>query len=231
MSEDAPRSPDRLIRQNASEAIAAHVRRLVFDGELRAGDKVPQQEIADALGVSRIPVREALVGLARDGVVTIEPHRGAFVSAFDPDAIQDHYELYALIYGHATRRTAERADQATLAELAKLAASIEAAPDASTLFEQVARFHAIVHEVGGSPRLRALVIALSGIVPGNFFAVIPGASEIAHKGFVRIVEAIRADDPEEAARRCGAMHRAHGERVVAYLEGRGLFENAGNAAG
>ena len=88
----------------------------------------------------------------------------------------------------------------------------------------MARFHAIVHDVGGSPRLRALVIALSGIVPGNFFAVIPGSSEVARTGFGRIVEAIEAGDPEEAARRCGAMHRAHGERVVAHLERRGLFE-------
>ena len=67
MAESAPDMDPkgRLVRQNASEAVAAHVRRLVFDGKLRQGDKVPQQEIADALGVSRIPVREALVALER----------------------------------------------------------------------------------------------------------------------------------------------------------------------
>ncbi|MAE96632.1 MAG: GntR family transcriptional regulator [Deltaproteobacteria bacterium] len=223
MAEGAGRSADRLVRPNASEAVAAHVRRLVFDGELRPGEKVPQQQIADALGVSRIPVREALAGLAREGVVRIEPHRGAYVNAFDSAAIEDHYELYGLIYGQAIRRAVERAGGEALTELAGLAASIEAAEDAALLCDRVTRFHARLQEVGGSPRLRELVRALSGLVPGNFFAVIPGSSGIAREGFLEIAKAMRAGEAEEAARRCLAMHSALGQRVVAHLEARGLF--------
>ncbi len=221
-TEPAPR----LVRQNASQAVIEHVRRLVFDGALRQGDKVPQQEIADALGVSRIPVREALVALERDGVVTIEPHRGAFVNAFDPAAIEDHYALYGLVYGFATRRTAERADAATIRELSGLADEIGGADDPEALFERVGRFHAIIHQVGGSPRLRALVRSLSAIVPGNFFAVIPGASDVARQGFREIARALRAGDADEAEARCRAMHRAHGASVTRFLQERGLFRGS-----
>lgn len=223
MPEPEAGSADRLVRPNASELVAAHVRRLVFDGKLRQGDKVPQQEVADALGVSRIPVREALVALERDGVIRMEPHRGAFVNAFDPAAIEDHYELYGLIYGHATRRSTERASPDNLSEFQSLAATIERTEDADRLFDEVARFHALIHRIGGSPRLRSILHSLSGMVPGNFFASIPGGSEIARSSFPRIVEAMTAGDAELASARCRAMHRAQGERVVAYLAARGLF--------
>lgn len=223
MTQELPRVAARLLRPSASEAVAAHVRRLVFDGELRQGDKVPQQEIADALGVSRIPVREALVALERDGVVSIEPHRGAFVCAFDPAAIEDHYELYGLVYGHATRRATERADAATLVELEGLAGRIAAARGAGSVFDRVAEFHALLHRVGGSPRLRTLVKSLSGIVPGNFFELIPGSRDVARGAFPAIVAAMKDGDAEEAARRCHAMHRAQGARVIAHLQTRGLF--------
>lgn len=227
MSADAVGAGERLVRQNASEAVAAHVRRLVFDGELRQGDKVPQQEIADALGVSRIPVREALVALERDGVVTIEPHRGAFVSAFDPAAIEDHYELYGLIYGHATRRCVERADPSVIDELVALAERIADETRSEPMLDRATEFHAIVHRVGGSPRLRAILNSLSGIVPGNFFGVIPGSLDVARRSFPAIAKAMRQGDAEGAAEACRAMHRAQGERVVAHLEAQGLFGESG----
>ena len=94
---------------------------------------------------------------------------------------------------------------------------------AEALLAAVGRFHAILHRVGGSPRLRAVLHSLSGIVPGNFFAVIPGSIEVARDAFPEIAAAIRAGDPEQAARRCRAMHRAQGQRVVAYLRACGLF--------
>ncbi len=223
MTASATGAGERLVRQNASEAVAAHVRKLIFDGELRPGDKVPQQEIADALGISRIPVREALVALERDGVVSIEPHRGAFVSAFDSAAVEDHYELYGLVYGHASRRCVERADADVLAELQILADRIAREKRPGPLLELAADFHAIVHRVGGSPRLRAILNSLSGIVPGNFFEVIPGAAAIARDVFPEIVASMTAGDAEAAAARCRAMHRAQGARVIAYLEAQGAF--------
>ena len=56
-----------LVRRNVGEIVADHIRRLVFDGSLADGERVPQREIAEALGVSSIPVREALVALEREG--------------------------------------------------------------------------------------------------------------------------------------------------------------------
>ncbi len=87
-------------RLTSGEQAALYIRRLVFDGDLKPGDRVPQDSVAAALGMSRIPVREALIALEREGWVTIETHRGAFVNGFDRQAVRDHYALlFVLIYG------------------------------------------------------------------------------------------------------------------------------------
>ena len=77
--------------------------------DLKPGTRVPQDDIARVLGVSRIPVREALIALEREGWVTIEMHRGAFVNALDEQAARDTYELFGLVYGFAVRRANGRA--------------------------------------------------------------------------------------------------------------------------
>ena len=66
------RSGARIHRPPTSEQVSEHVRRLIFDGELHPGDRIPQDAIAAELGVSRIPVREALIEMARDGLVVAE---------------------------------------------------------------------------------------------------------------------------------------------------------------
>ena len=94
---------------SSGEQVRLYVRRLIFDGVLKQGQRVPQDAIAQALGVSRIPVREALIALEREGWTTIIPHRGAFVNALDEPSVRDHYELYGLFYGFGVRRAVERA--------------------------------------------------------------------------------------------------------------------------
>src|SRR5438552_1306263 len=84
------RSPaDDVGRRSSGEQAAAYTRRLIFEGELRPGDRVPQHDVAEALALSRIPVREALIALEREGWVTIELNRGAFINALDADAVRD----------------------------------------------------------------------------------------------------------------------------------------------
>src|ERR1700735_3873968 len=98
----------KLVRTPSGEHIASHVRSLIFEGVLRPGMRVPQDAIAQDLGVSRIPLREALIVLEREGWVTNEMHRGAFINALDEQAVHDHYELYGLIFGFAAQRALSR---------------------------------------------------------------------------------------------------------------------------
>src|SRR6476661_7982405 len=97
---------------------ARHVRRTAYfaveDEHQPPADA--RAEIATALNVSRIPVREAIIALEREGWVTHLVHRGAFVNRVDEDLIRDHYALFGLLYGYAARKVGAAPDVTLLAE-------------------------------------------------------------------------------------------------------------------
>jgi DNA-binding GntR family transcriptional regulator len=214
-------------RVSSGEQVRVYVLRLVFDGRLRQGQRVPQDAIADTLGVSRIPVREALIALEREGWVTIVPHRGVFVNALDESVVRDHYELYGLFYGFAVRRATERQGGVSLAKrLAPIQKRIGAADEgAAAMFEATLAFHRVVVGAANSPRLGSVLRQMTGIVPGNFFELVPGAGKVEKQGTAAIVRAVRREDAEGAAEGYAAMLRKQGDLVVDLFRHKGLFED------
>ena len=82
-------SASAFVRRSSGEQAALYIRQLIFDGELRPGDRIPQDHIADALGMSRIPVREALIKLSEAGLVRVLPQRGTQVVKISRAAVED----------------------------------------------------------------------------------------------------------------------------------------------
>src|ERR1700722_12509472 len=121
--------PNGLLRPTSTQQVADYLRRKIFEGTLKVGERVPQDEIAAELGVSRVPVREAVIALDREGWVTIQPHRGAFVVGLDENSTRDHYELLGRVYGYGAHRAAERASADDIAALAKIHRSLQATTD------------------------------------------------------------------------------------------------------
>jgi DNA-binding GntR family transcriptional regulator len=201
-------------RRSVAEGVADHIRQLVFFGELRDGQRVPQREIAEKLGVSSVPVREALAALQREGVVTIEPNRGAFVNGLDAGVVKEQFYIFGRIYGLATRVTTERAEPSVVAALSDLAERIAQESDLDALLALSIQFQMLIVDSGGSKRLRALFTPLSRIVPGNFYVSIPGSAEISRRGVAEIVAAIEARQPDAAEKACWRLIDEIGELVA-----------------
>jgi DNA-binding GntR family transcriptional regulator len=215
---------DRLIRKTAGQEAADYIRRLVFDGTLRPGSRIPQGEVAEALGISRVPVREAIIYLEREGLVRVLPHRGAFVAAFDRNSVEDHYELCGLICGFAAQRAAERSTPEMIDRLTALCDALAVEEDPDKILQLARSFNNVMLEAGDSPRLRALVWTLTVIFPpGNFFAVVPGAIDVEKKHTAAVLRAIKRGEPERAFDACHRLMRNHGKCAIAFLEGRGLI--------
>ena len=207
-------------RRSVGEVVSDHIRRLVFTGELSEGDRVPQREIAEALGVSSIPVREALVALQGEGVVTIEPNRGAFVNRLDSEVATEQFYVFGRIYGLATRRAAERASQTVADQLVELSEKIGTESDLDKLLRLSIRYEWLILETGGSKRLRALFDPLSRIVPGNFYVTIPGSAEVTRRGVAEMAEAISSRRPQAAEHACWRLIDEIGELVALQLRDR-----------
>jgi DNA-binding GntR family transcriptional regulator len=87
MSTAAAAPAQRLVRTKTSSAVVEYVLEELFAGRLRSGARIDLEEVGRALDVSRIPVREALLILERDGIVSTRYHRGVYVEPFDAESI------------------------------------------------------------------------------------------------------------------------------------------------
>ncbi|GAA3209810.1 GntR family transcriptional regulator [Actinocorallia longicatena] len=222
----APLPGESLARLSSGEQVRIYVRRLIFDGVLRPGQRVPQDAIAKTLGVSRIPVREALIALEHEGWVTQIAHRGAYVNMLDEPSIRDHYELNGLFFGFAVRRAVERRGIALAEPLEALQKRIARTRDTAELSRLVREFHGTVIAGAGSPRLRTVFRQMTDIVPGDFFELVPGSEKVVRAGTGAIVAAISRGYSEIAEREYAVLLRRQGDLVVELFERRGMFEGS-----
>jgi DNA-binding GntR family transcriptional regulator len=220
------RPPATTSRMSRGEEAARYIRGLIFDGELMPGSRIPQEDIARVLGVSRIPVREALIALEREGWVTIELNRGAFVNALNEATVRDHYELYGLIYGFAARRALARsADTDLIPHLDQIVNDLAAADDPGVVLKLSVEFQRAIIDAARTPRIKPLARALVQLVPGDFFSLVPEAIEVEQKGLKAITRAMKKGDEVKVAEEYERLMSQIGETVLALFERRGLLSN------
>lgn len=132
--------------------VQATLRAAILDGRLPPGERVVIDEVARRLGVSIIPVREAINQLAAEHLVELKPHVGPVVTGFDDDAVAELFALLESLESAAARFAVERAAEADLAEIDKLAAAVERAQP-QRWEEANARFHARLAATARMPRI------------------------------------------------------------------------------
>jgi DNA-binding GntR family transcriptional regulator len=212
-----------LHRRSSGELVADHLRGAIFSGRYGPGAKLPQEEIATELGVSRIPVREALVILEGEGRVRMEHQRGAFVIGMDAESVRDNAELFGMIYGFLGRRTAERADDDDRRELARIAESLASAERPGDIWRLAERYLNTIVAIGAAPRLEHVIRRMRCLAVANLFDVVPGAIEITREGTGQLIEAILDGDGERVVALQMDMQRRSAELVVFEFVRRGTI--------
>ncbi|MFC7462912.1 GntR family transcriptional regulator [Hydrogenophaga defluvii] len=109
------------------EEVAERLRQRIFNRELEPGSWIDELKIADELGISRTPMREALKVLAAEGLITMKVRRGAYVTEVSDKDLSDVYHLLSLLESDAVAVVAERASDEQLTELDRLHQELEAA--------------------------------------------------------------------------------------------------------
>jgi DNA-binding GntR family transcriptional regulator len=145
--------------RNASGAVTELVRRAIVDGVVAPGDRLKEEELARELGISRTPVREALLILQAEGLVDAAPNRGATVRTHSAAELEELYELRAVLEGYAARRAASRITEAGIEELLSSCERFAALDEGRVeeIVAENARFHGIILDAAESPRLAGMV--------------------------------------------------------------------------
>lgn len=140
--------------------VYAHIAGRIDSGELSAGDRVSEQAICDAMGVSRTPVREALIQLASDGYLDNLPRRGFRVRGFDRENALEVFEIMGPLDGQAAYLACPRLDDDTIAQLRFLVGSMDLAIESRLMlkYDDLQReFHYTYYHLCGNQRLIELL--------------------------------------------------------------------------
>ena len=192
-----------LAPQSASAAAGEVIREAIIDGRLPPGQRLKEEELARELGMSRTPVREALLTLESEGLVESIPRRGATVRSYAVGDLDDVYQLRALLEGYAARRAATRIspdDVARLEESCDRFARLRAEDDLIDLVKENLRFHSVIHEAAASDRLAAFIRKVIEIplVYKSFYWYSPEQKLISQHYHRQLTRSLRLGDGERA---------------------------------
>ena len=211
------------------DLVVAHVVNLILTGKLRSGDRVDRNEIAHELGVSRVPIQEAVVQLEHDGILSTQYHRGAYVETFDESVVREHHEIYGMLSGVASARAAEVRNPAHLHQLSNLLDTMRANVDSRAFQDPAFQFRVLINEEYSGPRLLAVIRGSQSFLPRVFWP----AYEHNHRDLLRFLEAdydaIRAGDAPAARAANHGRAALMAEVMLTELVRRGVLPPQGAA--
>ena len=141
------------------DQVVSHLVNLVLTGKLRTGDRVDRNELAAELGVSRVPIQEAVVQLEHDGLLSTRYHRGAFVERFDETTVFEQHELYGVLNGIVAARAAADPHPGILTQLDALLRTMRKAKDWRGFQDAAWKYRRLIADHYAGPRLRAAIRA------------------------------------------------------------------------
>lgn len=218
------RSGDR--RQQLPEEVATYVRELIMSGQVKPGEFLRTEPIAEAVGVSNTPVREGLLSLSSEGFVELVPRRGFVVASVSRQDIRDLFWAQAQFSSELAARAAKKITPDQIARLESInnafAKAVEAGDeDAITHFGH--DFHRQINLAADSHRLTLLLSSMVKHLPNRFYASIEGHVSATRDDHDELLQALRARHVRKA-RTIAERHILEGaDSVVKMLEERGMW--------
>lgn len=145
------------------ERIVDFIKDSVVSGRLKPGERVPEQEIAENLGISRTPIREAFRQLESEGFITVTPRKGAVVSPITDKDVSEFYTIKSLLEGFAAKTACHKLTQKDIKKLESLNTQMDRCAEKSDVkgfFKLDNQFHDIFLKACGNEKLCAMVYQL-----------------------------------------------------------------------
>lgn len=198
---------------SATDLAYTYIKGAVMSGQLAAGDRIKEELIAEAIGVSRTPIRHAMQKLAAQGFVEVLHNHGARVAAWNDADLAEITELRALLEGFGASVAARKIDGAAVDTLRGLCAAMEraaaraTAADLETVSALNSRFHLTIMAAAGNRRLSEAITNLAHplLVQRRFRSFGQQRLQRSMDHHREIVDALSAHDADWA----GAVMRAH----------------------
>lgn len=193
--------PEFAARPQLSDDVARYVRRRIFNGTYRAGEYLRLDQLAAELGISVTPVREALLNLRAEGLLTQLPRRGFMVLAVTARDIADVANVQAFIGGELAARAAEKIGDEQLAALRAIQDELERAYEQDDLERTVRlnhEFHRTINVAADSPKLTQFMSGITRYAPESVFPTLAGWPKQSMRDHRRVIAAFERRDANRA---------------------------------
>src|SRR5262245_1935317 len=185
---------DRRRRRGLVADAERYLRRQIIRGEIAAGTRLQQEHIAEMLDMSITPVREAIVGLASDGWVVLEPNRGAFVLPITLESVEEWAQLTQLLMEFIMKRAIDHGTTADIARLVTVANRLGQVSRPDELWAELREFNVCLCEMGETTRARTLLRWLGSFILDDIFELVPQTVATTQKSIRELAEAVRDRD-------------------------------------
>ena len=206
--------------QQLSHKVASYIRESIMAGRFDAGQFLRTETIAEQMGVSHTPVREALMLLQSEGTLRWEPRRGFRVTSVTDQDVHDLFQVQAYIAGELAARAAQILDKTAVRSLRQLQEQLARAAesgDAAAVDAYNHEIHRRINKASPSNRLGILLNQTVQYVPLRFFGTIEGWAQASAHDHSAIFDAIETGDAD-AARAAMSAHIMHiGELLLKHL--------------
>jgi len=182
------------------ETTAENIREAIVSGELPLGSKLSEQRLADALGVSRSPVRDALASLQSEGLVTISPKRGTFVFTPDLQIVDELCEQRVILETAALRLGIERNHENLVNQLEKISAAMDRTLERNNLDGYISGDHQFHQAIIEGAENRTLTKSYTNTISPlkalrtHLFTIMSEDTDRSSAEHVTIINATRAKD-------------------------------------
>jgi len=179
-----------------SEDIAESIKKAIIKGKFKPGEKISEGELAESMGTSRTPLREAFRKLENEGFIEIIPRKGAVVTEIFPEEASDLYQIKSVLEGLAAKLAVSKITEKDVDRLEKINEDLKGLIDKNDIemfYKTHQRFHEVFVKVCGNHRLIQMVRNLNDHFKryGIVSLTLPGQFENATRQHAEIVEAFR----------------------------------------
>jgi DNA-binding GntR family transcriptional regulator len=205
---------------NAKESIADSLRADILRGNLKSGQALKQDEIAAQFGISKIPVREALIQLKAEGLVNFYPNRGAFVSELSAVEADEIYVMRIALETAVLARAIPNLTVAHLKHAEEILTAIDQEENIAKWGELTWKFHATLYSPASLPRLMDTIKALHTNIARYLVLYLAGMAyqKKSQKEHRAILAACRHGDTEKAVTYLEGHLRDASKALVAFLK-------------
>jgi DNA-binding GntR family transcriptional regulator len=182
--------------KTVSEVAYEAIKESILTGLFVPGQRLRQEALADAIGVSRIPIRSALMQLEIEGLVSYHQRRGAVVTSLTVAEVREIYELRELLESHALRRTAGTLSKERVKRLRALADDLDKHVEGPGFVDARVEFYRELYNADSNPRLIELIESLRASVGRYLLGVRVSSGK--HAGHRALVDALANGDVDKA---------------------------------